>query len=287
MQKLRILLFLLGLFQLCAISYANVIILNDSAESYNAIHNADYIQISKDKVFCEEELANVEWEKYPNKALLFSYKCRAVVLRIITNNRSKNSDFIITCQQPNTDHFEIINGHFETIKTSGDVHSWQKREFNDIFPSFSLNLRQGFQDTTYCKIIIAEDGIAPFQLRTRDSYYSHFAKRELVFGIFIGLMGVIVIYNLFLFFIINDKLYLHYALYVLAILFAQMSLYDGINHVYTDYVPLAKIDGIFFVAVLGPFGYGFVLNYFKLDKKSNENYHSNFCANSYRSCIKK
>lgn len=85
-------------------------------------------------------------------------------------------------------------------------------------PSFQFDI--GAKDSSEIYIRIANDGISKtgIQFLTPDQHNAHIKSTHLLRGVLVGIMLVIALYNLVLFFVIRDNLYLIYIGYILSIL---------------------------------------------------------------------
>ncbi|MDW7691742.1 ATP-binding protein [Flammeovirgaceae bacterium SG7u.111] len=70
----------------------------------------------------------------------------------------------------------------------------------------------------YIKINNIDKTIPEFDLllESSDKYYSSLEKRNLLIGIFVGMMGIIILYNLLIYKLHKDKTHIYYALYILS-----------------------------------------------------------------------
>jgi hypothetical protein len=66
--------------------------------------------------------------------------------------------------------------------------------------------------------------IVPLFLGGRDQFTESKAYQDLIFGMYMGLMLVMFLYNAFMFFTTKDRSYLFYIIYILALLLTQMLL---------------------------------------------------------------
>ncbi len=240
------------------------LVISKNSTSYNLTQYCEYVLIDRNQQVNQNLIDSVQWKSFDNNALLFGNQSESYLIRCRFNNKSELEDFVVSAEQPNIDHFEVIDKNFKSLKTTGDIYPWSTREFKESYPSFSIRLEAGSLSTFYLTIHMDEDGIAPFNLYTLDSYYKYYAQREWLFGIFIGLMSVIAIYNLFLYFSIKEKLYLFYATYVISIALAQASMYGNLlGHFYGNFTTFSKIDMIFFTSAVAPFAWLFILKYFE------------------------
>ena len=122
-----------------------------------------------------------------------------------------------------------------------------------VFPLF---LDKGEVAEVYCKIQSFDKIKLPFKLVTA-KYLSQFSiEYNFLQGIFFGVMLIMVLYNLSLYFLLKFKPYLYYVLYVSSFM-SYMACYLGYFHIYTSlssimiYVLLNISIGLFFVFMIG------------------------------------
>lgn len=117
--------------------------------------------------------------------------------------------------------YQINNGQYQMIYSRVGLNQKNKKFihyivplYNGIYPdSFKLEIKSSF------KII--------FKMVLEETEVSHKKEHifELWFSLFTGIMLVMIIYNLFLFFSVKDNIYLLYVLYMLTVLFTQLSIF--------------------------------------------------------------
>src|SRR5690554_4827180 len=97
-----------------------------------------------------------------------------------------------------------------------------------------------------------------------EEYFEEYSKRMLLIHVYMGLMLALFLYNIILFFMIKDRVYLYYSFYVLFIALAQLSLM-GISHFYllrqNPYLSSYSIVG--FTSVAGVLAVFFLKNFLK------------------------
>lgn len=188
----------------------NVRILTDSA----ATMTASEAVMSMDYVASQQEVPNLP----PSNA--------ASWVRFQLENRSRDNGVHLSIPYADIDELDVymvgVKGPHMIARTGRSIE-WGKRiqaghdfEFRlpvDAGSSQDVLLRvQGFK-TKHLPLKVAEPG----------TFAQIKADRNLLMGAFAGIMLVMALYNLFVFFSIRDKAYLLYVLYILAICCAQLS----------------------------------------------------------------
>ena len=98
-------------------------------------------------------------------------------------------------------------------------------------PFFSFSYEDVI-DTRFLAVIESQDPVG-FDLvfDLEEEYLEEYSNRMLLIHLYIGLMLALFLYNIILFFMIKDRVYLYYSFYVFFITLAQLSLL-GISHFY-------------------------------------------------------
>jgi signal transduction histidine kinase len=89
---------------------------------------------------------------------------------------------------------------------------------------FFLYLKEGQTGTYYMKIRGNEQILAPLLVWSEEGFIKSSLLQEIITGIYIGVLLVMILYNLFLFFSIKEKSYLYYVGYILFIALTQTTL---------------------------------------------------------------
>ena len=96
--------------------------------------------------------------------------------------------------------------------------------------AFRIPLRKGVKGEVYMELYSTKQIQVPVFLLSEDGLNSIRKERNLMSGGYMGIMLVLILYNVFIFLSIRDKSYLYYVLYMICIGFAQITLMgmDGI-----------------------------------------------------------
>ncbi len=164
----------------------------------------------------------------PDPALLNSKPGSCIWFRFYFDNRSTNQ-FSFHLQRnlySEFDEFRLyqkFNNELVTVRKSGNrIHPRSK----DVNISGSDDLRiflpPGENDTLYLRVTLSDESILSsltFTISTHQSVISKDRSKRLVFGIFVGIMLIMILYHIPLFVKGRENSYLLYILYILAFLF--------------------------------------------------------------------
>lgn len=176
-------------------------------------------------------------------------------------NNSNNEKLYLELGTPMWDTcnmYEVGESGPAYVETISSSQSFFSRNIKHPNPVFDLNIAPGKSKEYLLKLKTNELTIVPLILYEPISFLESSMIRELIAGIHIGVLMVMMFYNLFVYFSIKEETYLYYVLYILFIGLTQTTLFgytfkyfwpnaEGFNNqVYIYFPALAGIFGIFF-----------------------------------------
>ncbi|MDX1957423.1 MAG: 7TM-DISM domain-containing protein [Leptospiraceae bacterium] len=150
----------------------------------------------------------------------------------VDNSTQKEIDLILEVDHPQFDEVEFFindpySNEFRSILT-GDQYPFSSRSiehYNFIFP---IKLEANSSRQIYFRLVMNGPTAIPINLWDNKEFISHTQVVIYLFGIFLGLLGVMILYNLFVYFIVKDITYLYYVLLSLGIFFTTI-VYIGLD----------------------------------------------------------
>jgi signal transduction histidine kinase len=118
------------------------------------------------------------------------------------------------------------------IITTGALFPLNTRPIRDNYFLFELLPPHSTARTFYMRFKSEESLEIPLTLTTPEALFYEHKAEEVLFGIFYGLMAVMFIYNLFIYFTVKEKAYLQYVLFLLAITFLNDVMISGLGFEY-------------------------------------------------------
>ncbi|MDG1476295.1 MAG: 7TM diverse intracellular signaling domain-containing protein [Vicingaceae bacterium] len=139
-------------------------------------------------------------------------------------NSTNDQDLILKLGAPMIDNIEFyypnhLNEYHSII--TGESETFKSRKYQDPNFLFDLTLPNKTQKTYFLKISSTEDIVLPITIGTKDVIFKKIKTIDIISGIYIGIMLVMILYNLFIYFSVRDKSYLYYVFYVLIVLLVQ------------------------------------------------------------------
>ncbi|MBS1529579.1 MAG: GHKL domain-containing protein [Bacteroidetes bacterium] len=188
----------------------SVSILEDSKDSY------DLQTASKSGGFVQSAIET------PNLQLSKS----AFWLKFSVRNESSSDRLMLMLQYPTLtvcDFYYPENGHYEVQKLS-DTVKFSRRKYQHQDFLFDFKLPKDSTATYYLHVKSTEQMVLPLILGTPAHVGESLLKVNVLWGIFIGLIVVMVAYNFFIYLFTRDRSYIFYVLYVTFIGLTQTTL---------------------------------------------------------------
>lgn len=212
--------------------YVDDIILTDDKDQYDIGKSVSfYVDRSKDLTI-EDIVEGKKDIKFaiPEKTN-FGITDFAYWVRIPLQNKSRNvRSWYLEISHPVLDHVDLYlpskSGY--TVKKAGDKLLFREREISHRNFLFELPLHNdgelGIESVFYLRVESESTISLPIQILSEKAFANRNATEQFIFGLYYGLIFVMALYNLFLFFTVKDLSYFFYVLYIVTFGLLQMSL---------------------------------------------------------------
>ena len=176
-------------------------------------------------------------------------------IKLSVYNSSSNQDLILKLGAPMIDNIEFfypndLNKYHSII--TGESEPFKTRKYKDPNFIFDISIPNKTQKTYYLKVSSAEDIVLPITIGSKDITFEKIKKMDILSGIYIGIMLVMILYNLFIYFSVRDKSYLYYVMYVLIVLLVQTG-FQGyfFQYLWPNYPGFSQYSVFLFSALSG------------------------------------
>ncbi|MFN0030659.1 MAG: 7TM diverse intracellular signaling domain-containing protein [Flavobacteriales bacterium] len=189
-------------------------------------------------------------------------------LRIPVTNNSGKSQLCIDLRQPNLDEVEFYeptqNGY--NVTKTGDHQPIAERAYKHQNYVFPIELETGSSKTYFLKVKSSDQIQLPLSIGTESELSIEHNNRDILFGIFAGIMLALILYNLFIWIKTREWIYGLYILY-LAIIFATQTNVLGFSYRFLwPHNPwLERHAVILLISLSGIVGIIFIRYYLKAD----------------------
>lgn len=167
------------------------------------------------------------WQKIERNSPNFGFTDTAYWFRFnIQNYSDQNENIYLELPIPFLDSIQIYlveNQKILQMHDVGDQYPFEQRPVKHQNFVMPFELHPGVNEMIM-RVSSAGTVEAPLTLWQPDKHAQHTADNNLTIGIWLGMIGIMVIYNLLLFFSIKDTSYLYYVFFALGYLLFQVSL---------------------------------------------------------------
>ena len=156
-------------------------------------------------------------------------------LRFKLQNRAENKDWFIELPDPHISKIDFFrkdqSGKYENLKTVGFSYPFSNKEYQHKNFLFKTNLPKDSVRIFY--VMINSENYAGLSSSVREEiHFTGYALTEYVLlGLYYGILLIMAIYNLFLYFNTKDRVYIYYVIYAFCCAFNSFS-EDGLGFQY-------------------------------------------------------
>ncbi|MFJ4444028.1 7TM diverse intracellular signaling domain-containing protein [Pseudomonas sp. NPDC089422] len=181
--------------------------------------------------------------------------------------------WLLELAYPPMDHIELYlpgsDGKFRLAQRTGDALPYDSRQIRQNNYLFELPLQPGQSTTAYLRLHSQGSLQAPLALWSAEAYMEDQPTRLYVLGMIYGVLLVMAVYNLFIYFSVRDVSYLYYILYIASFGFYQVSVNGaGVAYFWPDSPWWANAATPLFIGAAGLFGCQFARHFLQLGKIS-------------------
>ena len=148
-------------------------------------------------------------------------------VRIKIINTTSDRNLAIQLAQPIIDYVDFYEFRHDSLVLEN--HSGDRRQFNDrivkhqtfIYP---LTIAQNDSATCYFYLKSGKQLMLPLYVGSVIQAFESSLSKDILFGIYLGIILVMIFYNLFIYSTVKDKSYIYYVLYLVVVLITQPTL---------------------------------------------------------------
>ena len=214
----------------------NTVFLNDQQQEYSLGHALEIFEDTEHQ-FGIEQLSSINYQHLfqPSTSSVpsYGYSSSSFWVKFTVHNKSSNTrDWILGQFNANTHYIDLYSaepaGDSFSIKQSGNLRPFANRDIPNRLIMFDLQLEPDQQQTYYLNIkngssmtidlrLLSWPGM--LHLNQLDNYWH---------GIIFGILFIMMIYNLFLFYSLKDSSYIWLIAFIASV-FTFASFYDGFS----------------------------------------------------------
>jgi len=223
--------------------------------------NIEFLEDDTNKMSAEDVLKNDKFQRTSNQIPVFQINVKNAWFKMDVANQSASNSLFLDIAYSNLSKvtlYRIDSGKANMLAFDGNAVQTDSVQRKTTHFIFDLQLPQGSKGSYLLHINSEHPIIIPASIHTYESLNETLNTQTLVAGIYMGVMFVMFLYNLFIFSATRDRNYLLYIFYIFFLTLAQSTLagygfrflwpdYPSINH-YAVVVTssLSAISGLLF-----------------------------------------
>lgn len=220
-----IIIFLFNLFSIYGLNAQLLVFKNEATLIAVGSKISYYEDISSTLKF--EQVGNQKFNRIISPIPNFGNSSSTFWIKLRVKNTTKEKKLILNLAAPTIDNIDIYVSNDSdkyVINHLGEEFPFNQRTYLD--PNFLIDLDFTTTEviTIYMKIRSKEAIQLPIYLGTKEAVFNQIKNRDILSGIYVGIMLVMIFYNLFIYFSVKDKSYIYYVIYIVLILLTQTSL---------------------------------------------------------------
>ncbi len=190
---------------------------NSTTKEHNLCRSSRFLEDPEGTLTLDKAISSGNWQKIVTESVNFGFTQSVYWLKIEINNTGPAPfDSYIEINYPMLDRVDCYipdaNGGYSQ-KKSGDGLPFDEREVKDRNIMFKAALREGM-NTLYLRVQSTSSINFSLNLLSFEGYLEKMRNDLPMFWIYYGIMLVMVIYNLLIWFITRNRNYLYYVLFV-------------------------------------------------------------------------
>ncbi len=256
------------------------VILTEGTGEYQLGLNLEYLE-DKEKKYSIQEIMNpaavLPWKKSEKLVPNFGFTNSAYWIRIHLRNESAvNQDWLLEIGYPLIDRiqFYYTREKITQMKESGDSFEFSQREIKQKNASFRFSLARNDETEFYLRMETESSMQFPVTVWSIHEFARQDHDSQYAYGIYYGIIIVMILYNLFVFFTIWDYSYVFYVLYLVSYAFFQMSLTGyAFEYLWPGLIWFSNKSVPFFIGGGFFFGLMFCMSFLKMQVYTPRMYH--------------
>jgi serine phosphatase RsbU (regulator of sigma subunit) len=172
----------------------------------------------------------------------------------LDGNQFTDDSFILEVKNPVLDRIDLYEFHsteYKLINETGDLLEHSSRQINHRNFRFDIRLSEQEQKVYYLMVNSGGEQLyVPLILHSKSKVAVIDLKDQIIIGSYFGIIIFVILFNLFLYLIIQERSHIYYVLYNFNLLLLQVSLTGfGFQFLWPDSPYLANVTNPFFASV--------------------------------------
>ena len=129
-------------------------------------------------------------------------------------NNSSTDNWILEFHDPHISEVEVYTDKQLLFKPTGSKNVFDTKDYGHKNFTFDLNLEKGKTTTFYIRLKSNYHSDFGYFIKSNKNFAEYALSEYFILGMFYGILAILAIYNLFLYFSIKENTYLYYVAYI-------------------------------------------------------------------------
>lgn len=186
-----------------------------------------YLEIVEDNtnsLSIDDIILRNDFKNYPHRIPRFGISKSTFWAKFTLNNKSSISDFLLQYNKIDVDELVVYykKNTNDNVFIEQALYATSEKYSGRLF-LFDINIPAGEKRTIYIKFKTKWNVTFSVEMAEKSKILQQIFNGELISGIYFGILLIMVLYNMFIYFSIKDKSYLFYVIYISCFLLFQFN----------------------------------------------------------------
>jgi len=201
------------------------------SNSENIIGLGKYVQILEDKsqkLTFQEAISSNQFVVSKEQILQLGITPSVFWIKIQIKNSSSSESLLLRLEHPLMDEVVLytpLSDGTVSEEKLGENKIFSERKYKHQDYIFDIHIPKGETRTYYMRVRSTEKLEIPISLGTPHAIFESEVIKDLIAGIYFGIILIMFFYNLFIYFTVKDRSYLYYVVYIIFIGLTQACLH--------------------------------------------------------------
>jgi signal transduction histidine kinase len=209
-------------------AWANGPVVYSRAEEVLPVSSSlEYLEDKTGSMHIREVLQSTQFKTSTHSVANFGVSSSTYWIKLSILNQTLVENLVLELGYPLLDEVTIYHpsaaGSIDSVGM-GENEPFHFRKYRNQNYLFDLRIAPNRAEVYYLRIKSSDQLLVPLSIGTYQAVSEIHTKTDLITGIYFGIVIVMLLYNLFIYFTVNDKSYLYYVIYLFFIGLTQITL---------------------------------------------------------------
>jgi signal transduction histidine kinase len=206
---------------------SGAVVLQNADEIKQVLSNIEILEDASHVLPIDSAVKSIQYKIWNNVTPNLDVTSSAYWVRLRLKNETGQSQLILKLANAGIDsvaYYEPLdNGNFRTVIT-GQSQPFSLREHRSTEYLFNVSILPNTEKTVYLRVNSSEALMLPLYIGTETKVLDQDKSKDIFWGMYIGLMLAMLLYNCFVYLTTKDNSYLYYIAYVITVILVQTTL---------------------------------------------------------------